>query len=991
MNTITDANNPQIQEGASLGNYEVERKVYLEEVAAFFYILRHCPTNAKHIHISNQDAENTFAVGFKTIPQDSTGVAHILEHTALCGSRNFPVRDPFFSMIKRSLNTFMNAFTASDWTLYPYCSQNEKDFYNLMDVYLDAAFFPLIDELSFKQEGHRLEIEAGENGNKEDLVYKGVVYNEMKGAMSSPSQVMVRSMLNALYPDTTYRFNSGGEPADIPSLTHEQLKAFHARHYHPSNAFFYTYGNLPLEKHLQFIEDRVLKNFEAIDPETEVPSQARWNAPKALRYTYPISKSEDLTKKCQVCLAWLTADIQDAVAVLSLMLLEGILLGNAASPLRKALMDSGLGAELSDGSGFDRDNRDTLFACGLKDTAESSADQIEALILDTLKTLSENGIEKELIESAIHQMELRRKEVTNVPYPYGLKLLLRFSGSWFHGGDPVSVIQFDENLTQIRKSLSQGPYFENLIRQYLLDNPHRVRMVLAPDTSIEEKENLRTREALDAIKSKLSADDLKKIKADQAALVQLQDAKEDLTCLPTLSVSDIPPDINRVKASTLSPDAPVSAYTLPTSGIMYFNSAIGIEGVDPEHLPMIPLFGYVFTKMGTRVHDYVELARQMSAYTGGIHMASHARSGYLKENDCRPFISLSGKSLNRNTHKLMELIEELICRMDMSDLDRLKTLLMQYRSGMEAGVVQSGHQLAMSLASRSFSKAVFISETWHGIHQLKFIKELTKDLNQEKLEKISQQLEAIGQRLFSKDSIQMALVGDDEAVANTAALSGDLYSQLEPVAKKDPVDSVDADIALPYEGWFTSTAVSFVAHTIKTVPMTHADGPALFVISKLLRSLYLHKEIREKGGAYGGFAVYNLEEGLFSLGSYRDPHIVPTLNVFDGILDFMASGTYNDENITEAILQACSEIDKPDAPGTAGQKAFFRQIVGLTDEKRIAFKQGVLGVTKDKVLKAAEAYFNSSANKRGVAVISGESQLADANTKLAPPLALHKI
>ena len=990
MNT-SDVNNPQIQEGARLANYEVQKCVYLEELDAWFYTLQHGPTNAKHIHISNQDTENTFAVGFKTIPEDSTGVAHILEHTALCGSQNYPVRDPFFSMIKRSLNTFMNAFTASDWTMYPYCSQNEKDYYNLMAIYLDAAFFPLLDELSFKQEGHRLEIEPDKDGMKTSLTYKGVVYNEMKGAMSSPSQVMVRSLLNALYPDTTYRFNSGGEPSDIPHLTHEQLKAFHARHYHPSNAFFYTYGNLPLETHLKFIEDRVLSHFNAIDPKTDVPSQTRWQDPKQVRYTYPISKNEDLSKKCQVCLAWLATDIKDAVGVLSLMLLESILLGNSGSPLRKALMDSGLGSDLSDGSGFDRDNRDTLFACGLKDTAETSADDIENLILRTLKDLCEKGIEKELIESAIHQMELRRKEVTNVPYPYGLKLLLRFSGSWFHGGDPLSVIQFDEILSKIRASLSKGPYFENLIKQYFLENPHRVKMVLAPDTTIEEIEKQRVATELEKIQATLTDKDREKILSDQKALMELQDAKEDLSCLPTLGTSDIPPDINRVAESPLASGIPLSAYKLPTSGILYFNSTIGIEGVEAGHLNMIPLFCYVFNKMGTQARDYVDLAKQMSAYTGGIYMACHARSGYLKENDCNPFISLSGKSLNRNTHKLMELIQELVCQMNLSDLDRLKTLLLQYRSGLEAGVVQAGHQLAISMASRSFSKAVFLSEMWHGIHQLKFIKALTKELTKEHLTGISRELTAIGQSLFSKDSIQMALVGDDDAVSKTLALSEELFSKFQPVSAKDAISTLKETMPLPHEGWFTSSAVSFVAHTLKTVPMTHTDGPALFVMSKLLRSLYLHKEIREKGGAYGGFAVYNLEEGLFSFGSYRDPHIVPTLNVFDRVLEFMTSGTYDDENITEAILQACSEIDKPDSPGTAGQKAFFRKIVGLTDEKRKAFKEGVLAVTKDKVLKAAQTYFDSSTNKRGVAVISGETQLADANLKLDPPLELHKI
>ena len=343
MNASTDYNNPDLKERDNIYGYYVKRIIELKEISSFLYMLEHTITGARHAHLSNNDTENTFSVAFKTVPSDSTGVAHILEHTALCGSKKFPVRDPFFSMLKRSLSTFMNAFTSSDWTMYPFSTQNKTDFYNLMDVYLDSAFFPSIDELSFKQEGHRLEIEEGtEETDSLELVYKGVVYNEMKGAMSSPNQVMVRSILNALYPSTTYSYNSGGDPAVIPELTHDQLKAFHRRHYHPSNAFFYTYGSLSLKDHLRFINDKILNHFERMDPKTNVPSQPRWSKPKRTTYQYPLDKNEDPSKKCQVCVAWLTADIKDAFEILILTLLGQILLGNPASPLRKSLIDSEL-------------------------------------------------------------------------------------------------------------------------------------------------------------------------------------------------------------------------------------------------------------------------------------------------------------------------------------------------------------------------------------------------------------------------------------------------------------------------------------------------------------------------------------------------------------------------------------------------------------------------------------------------------------------------
>ena len=440
MTKAVDPNNPNLKKDSRIHGYHLNRIVELTTIDAFLYLLEHHGTGARHAHISRNDKENTFSVAFKTVPGDSTGVAHILEHTALCGSKKFPVRDPFFSMLKRSLSTFMNAFTSSDWTMYPFSTQNKTDFYNLMDVYLDSAFFPNLDELSFKQEGHRLEIESDSAGaDPLKLVYQGVVYNEMKGAMSSPNQVMVRSILNALYPSTTYGFNSGGDPAVIPSLTYEELKAFHRRHYHPSNAFFYTYGQLPLDDHLNFINEKILKHFERIDPKTDVPSQPRWNQPKTATYSYPLDKNEDPSKKCQVCLAWLTADIKNTYEVLSLTLLGQILLGNPASPLRKVLIDSKLGTALCDGTGFDAENRDTMFVCGLKDVESSDAADIEAVVFEALAALVEQGIDHELIDAAIHQLEFHRKEITNTPYPYGIKLLLVFSGSWFHGGDPAKI------------------------------------------------------------------------------------------------------------------------------------------------------------------------------------------------------------------------------------------------------------------------------------------------------------------------------------------------------------------------------------------------------------------------------------------------------------------------------------------------------------------------------------------------------------------------
>ncbi|RJP79227.1 MAG: peptidase M16 [Desulfobacteraceae bacterium] len=985
--------NEAFKAGDIIGGFVVERTAVLDEINAFYYRLLHRATGARHIHIANDDRENTFAVAFKTVPTDSTGVAHILEHTVLCGSRKFPVRDPFFSMIKRSLNTFMNAFTASDWTMYPFTTQNRKDYYNLMDVYLDAAFFPNIEELSFMQEGHRMELDPEDN-----LVYKGVVYNEMKGAMSSQDQVMVRSMLNALYPDTTYRFNSGGDPVVIPELTHEQLKAFHKRHYHPSNAFFYTYGNLPLADHLRVIEEKILNHFDAIDPRTDVPSQPRWEKPARVSYAYPLDPGEDHAGKCQVAVSWLMADIKDSFEVLSLVLLEQILLGNSASPLRKALIESGIGTALSDGTGFDADNRDTLFSCGLKGVDASSADQMEELVFKVLKDLSTNGVPREMIESAIHQIEFHRKEVTNTPYPYGIKLLLAISGGWFHGGDPEKILLFDADLKQIWEKLATEPFFENKIRQYFLHNNHRVRLLLKPDGTMAEEEKKRVQKELAAIRKKLNEEDIRIIREYTEKLAGLQDAEEDLSCLPTLSREDIPPDVPIVNESDAYAGTRTECYEQPTSGIFYFSAAAGAGGIEQDLIPLLPFYCSSFARVGTTDHDYTEMAQLIDMVTGGVGLSPQARTGFGANGESLPFVSFGGKCLVRNLAKMFSIIAELFGKVDFFNLNRLKNLLLEYQAGMESMIVNNGHRLAISLASRNFTTAAALGEMWNGVHQLKTIQGITgrftgKQETEAALEKLAEDLTRIGKSLFRSANLRSAIVGDERMLSSAVGLVPSVYAAIPGGGAdcfKTPELSIDS--ALPREGWTTSSAVSFVAGMFKTVRMHHPDAPVLSVISKMMRSLYLHKEIREKGGAYGGFAVYNSEDGLFGYASYRDPHILSTLNAFKGAAEFIRSGKYDEEDIKEAILQVCSEIDKPDTPGAAGRKAFFRKIISLSDETRIAFKKTLLETDRQKVMDAAERYFRYTDDQQAVSIISSQDKITEANRKLGDKkLSLHKI
>ncbi|HSO62467.1 MAG TPA: insulinase family protein [Desulfobacterales bacterium] len=991
MNPIFDASNPGLQAGDELHGYRVRRVEHLAVIHSVCYELDHPATGAKHLHVSRPDSENAFGVIFRTVPQDSTGVAHILEHTVLCGSQRYPVRDPFFSMLKRSLSTFMNAFTASDWTMYPFSTQNRKDFYNLLDVYLDAAFFPRLEEVSFKQEGHRLEID-GDDPEASPLVYKGVVYNEMKGAMSAPDQIMVRSMMKALYPDTTYANNSGGEPAAIPSLTYAQLTEFHRRHYHPSNSFFYTYGDLPLSGHLEIIGRNVLARFQAVDPATGVPPQPRWSAPRSAGFPYPFTRGEDATQKHQVSLAWLTTDIRDTREVLALSLLEQILLGNAASPLRKALIDSGLGSALSDGSGYDAENRDTLFAAGLKDVALASAERIEAIMVDVLTGLAERGIDPELVESAIHQLEFHRREITNSPYPYGIKLLLGLTGTWIHDGDPLRVLKFDADLADIRRQVEQGGFFERQLRRYLLENPHRVRLTLSPDPEMAEREEQRVRQELLRRRQGLTPADLATLRRDADVLRRLQESAENVTCLPTLERQDIPPDVPVVAAHSAEAGGRVVTYAQATSGIVYIAAAAGSGNLPPELSDLAPFFCHAFSRIGTALRDYSEMARRIDAVTGGVGLAVQPRTGFDGAGDCIPFVALNAKSLRRNLDPMADILAELLGRYDFSDRGRLKNLLLEYRSGLESAVVHNGHRLAMSMAARHFSAASALSEAWSGVHQLLAVKRLTEDLSEERLTDVAARLDDIGKRVFSRDNFRMAVIGETDVLSAGRAQVAELTAALSGAAgagfTQPPAAVSGTKIR---EGWSTATAVNFVAAAFPAVRLEHADSPALAVIAKMLRSLYLHREIREKGGAYGGFAAYNSEDGVFSFASYRDPRIAATLDVFQGAGDFIGSGKFDDTDVKEAVLQVCAEIDKPDPPGPAARKAFYREIIGLSDELRRRFKRRLIGLTRSEVREVAERTLGAGLADCSVAVVGSEESLREANTQLAEPLEMHKI
>jgi len=512
------------------------------------------------------------------MPEDSTGVAHILEHTALCGSERFPVRDPFFMMTRRSLNTFMNAFTSSDWTAYPFASQNRKDYFNLLDVYLDAVFFPRLDPLDFAQEGHRVEL--AESGNlASDLVFKGVVFNEMKGAMSSTTSTLWQTVSKYLFPTTTYHFNSGGEPADIPDLTYDQLKTFHATHYHPSNAIFMTFGDLPVEALQEQFETKALSRFDMSEVQLSVSDEKRYFAPIKVEEAYPLDQGDPKGKTHHV-LSWLTKPSIDLKAELQGQLLSRVLLDNSSSPLRAVLESTDLGAAPSPLCGIEESNREMSFMCGIEGSDPDKAADFESLVLDTLEQVVSNGVDPEMVKAQLHQLELQQREITGDHYPFGMSLILASLSSAIHRGDAIASLNIDAVLSEMHQEIEDPNYIPQLVKEWLLDNPHRVLVTLRPDTDMSERKEAGEAQRLSDIKAGLSEDQLKEIDQLAHQLEARQEQVDDPSLLPQVTLEDVPVECHFPSGESLSDR--ITWFGAGTNGIVYQQVIFDLPPLSPR-------------------------------------------------------------------------------------------------------------------------------------------------------------------------------------------------------------------------------------------------------------------------------------------------------------------------------------------------------------------------------------------------------------------------
>lgn len=963
-------------------DFQVTKAIEIPELQCTLTELVHLPSGAQIMHIGNEDTENLFCLSFQTLPSSSNGVAHILEHTVLCGSEKFPIKDPFFAMTRRSLNTYMNALTGQDFTCYPAATQVTKDFYNLLEVYLDAVFKPNLKKMSFMQEGHRLEFSVPTDPNSL-LEYKGIVFNEMKGAMSSPMSRMGEFLNHALFPDTTYGFNSGGDPKAIPSLTYEELVEFHRQYYHPSRCLFFFYGNLPLIKHLDFIAEHTLNQTKKAYSLPPLPQQPRFSSPRYIQGFYPIARHEQTEDKSIVGMGWLTCHILEQNEILAINILEIILMDTDASPLKLAFLKSGLCKSAS--AYIDVDINEIPFVIILKGCKAESAEELEKLTRRTLSRIVEEGIPLELVENAMHQLEFFRSEITGDQAPFGLSLFMRSALLKQHGAKPEEGLMIHSLFERLRQHLLEDPkYLTGLIQKYFLDNTHFVRVVMEPNKDIEAQELAQEREILDKIRQSISSVEAKHL-IDQAQMLEDFQKSQDeanVEILPKLTLNDVPVYIRdypleKEKIGNFQ----IFHHTCFTNEIIYADLVFNLSDLNEEDLPYVRLMTLLLPQMGCGGRDYVKNLDYIQANTGGINSYLSLNIQAENFNNIDPIISIKGKALHRKVPNLFQLLREMTTSADFKDVSRLREILQKHYTVLESNLIQHSLRYAINLSSSALSIPSYINNIWHGLNYFWKIKDLTHNFNENK-DFLVRKLVEMHERLFAVENPDLIISCDaktyDELKGNH--FYGLLDMELKPYK---PWQGHFELPQVPSQGRIISAPVAYICKVFNTVPYVHEDAPALSIAAFLFDNLTLHSAIREQGGAYGGGTVSNAIAGNFYFYSYRDPNIYTSLEAFDKAIKNLISGDFDEDALSEAKLEMIQSMDSPISPGSRADLAYVWLREGKTPQIRQAFRNKLLALTKEDIVSAVKRQVVNNWEKGATVIFAGKELLEKENALLA--------
>ena len=958
-----------------LAAYELVSQEDLKDLQSKGYLLRHKKTGAKVVLMENNDENKVFTIGFRTPTEDSTGLPHILEHSVLCGSKNFPVKDPFVELAKGSLNTFLNAMTYPDKTVYPVASCNEKDFQNLMHIYMDAVFYPKIYEYEeiFKQEGWSYKLESEEA----ELTYNGVVYNEMKGAFSSPEGVLDRMILNSLFPDTTYANESGGDPEVIPDLTYEQFLNFHKTYYHPSNSYIYLYGNMNMQEKLEWLDKEYLNEFEALKINSEITFQRPFEKCKEIEVKYSITNEESEENNTYLSYNKVIGTSLDKELYLAFQILDYALLSAPGAPLKKALIDAGIGKDIM--GSYENGIYQPIFSVVSKNADKSQKEEFVKLIEDTLKDILKEGIDTKALEAGINYHEFRYREADFGNYPKGLIYGLQAFDSWLYDDEqPFMHVKAIPTFAFLKQQIGTA-YFEELVQTYILENTHASIVIVSPERGRTARLEEALAERLKTYKETLSKEEIEGLVRSTEELLVYQEepsTKEDMEKIPILSPKDITRNISVIKNEEhLLEEVKLFFHEFETNGIGYMTMMFDLKDIPEELLPYAGILQSVLGIIDTENYEYGELFNEINVHTGGIgtSLEVYADMQNVKEEKFAAFFEIKGKALYQKLSKTFEMMQEILMHSKLDDEKRLEEILAVTKSRMQMRFLSSGHTTAVMRAMSYTSQINKFKDMTGGIEFYELVKRIEENFETEK-ETLIQNLKELTQRIFRKENLIVSYTSEKEGFEG---ISESILSIKEVLGTEQiEVKPFELVCEKKNEGFKTSSKVQYVARGGNFIEKGMKYTGALHILRVILSYDYLWQNVRVKGGAYGCMSNFNrLGNGFFV--SYRDPNLEKTNVVYEGIVEYLETFEADRREMDKYIIGTMSTLDQPMTPSTKGERSMSLYMANLTEDILIKERNEILDADA-KDIKALAPYMKAILKSELFCVIGSEEKIKEA-------------
>lgn len=955
-----------------LAEYEILDEHIVEDVQSDGFILRHKKSGARIAVLSNNDDNKVFYIGFRTPPEDETGVPHIIEHTTLCGSKKFPVKDPFIELAKGSLNTFLNAMTYPDKTVYPVASCNDQDFKNLMDVYLDAVFNPNITKYEeiFKQEGWHYEL----TGKDDELKINGVVYNEMKGAYSSPDEVLSSQIYRSLFPDNTYSKDSGGNPEYIPKLTYEAYLDFYHKYYHPSNSYIYLYGDMDVVERLEWLDKEYLSLYDYKKVNSEINKQPAFDEIKNVEAQYSITMDDSQENKTYLSYNRVVGDSLDEMLYQAFDVLDYALVSSPGAPVKQALIDAGIGDDVY--GSYDAGILQPVFSFVAKNANASQADEFESIIESTLKEVVKTGINKEALLAGINSSEFKFREADFGQFPKGLLFGLNCLDSWlFDDMKPFIHLECLGTFAKLRKAVDTD-YFEKLIQEYLLDNTHGSSVTVKPKRGLgNEREEALAKELSD-YKASLSDEEIKKLIEDTEHLKKYQEepsSDEDLRKLPMLTRADMKKNampFSNIEDELL--DVKVVRHDIESNGIDYISFLFDADDFAQSELGYLGFFTNALGLVSTEKYSYTDLANATNIYTGGISTGTASHPDIKDRNNFVFKFEVKLKVLEKNLDKALELMEQMLLTSDFTDTKRLGELVAQIKARLQANLSSSGHLVAAMRSMSSFSRYALYQDELKGIAFYRSICHIEKELS-ESPKSVSDKLAAIAKKLFARNRMLISFTGNNEAYGNAKPSLEKVIAEFNKMSAVGNQAEVHFNTAK--EAFIDASQIQYVAKTGDFICEGYEYTGALRLLRIILSYDYLWINVRVKGGAYGCMNTF-LRSGESYFVSYRDPNLSDTLDVYDRIPEYIKSFSPDERDMTKYIIGTFSALDTPMNPEAKGSRSLSAYLEGITYEQIQKERNEILNAQPEDIRRLADLV-EAVLKKDSICVIGNENMIKE--------------